>query len=157
MTHRSINRLCLGLLAACTFLLAPAARADKPSTGSSTGEDNMFQMMDTNSDGKVSVDEHAAGAKKMFDAMDTNKDGKVTVAEMDAYHERMGKKGRPGEMTSADKIKALDADGDGVLSADEHAAGARVMFDKMDTNKDGFLSKTELVSGHQHFMQKSTK
>ena len=114
-----------------------------------------FQSMDTNGDGKISAAEHAAGAKKMFDAMDANHDGKVTAAEMDAAHaKRMGATSSHSEMTSAEKIKAIDTDGDGILTAAEHAAGAQSMFDAMDTDKDGFLSKAELEAGHAKMMHK---
>ncbi len=40
--------------------------------------------MDTNHDGVVSADEHAAGAKQMFAKMDADHDGNVTATEMDA-------------------------------------------------------------------------
>ncbi|MDQ2870740.1 MAG: EF-hand domain-containing protein [Acidobacteriota bacterium] len=114
--------------------------------------------MDTNKDGKISADEHAAGAKQMFDAMDANKDGKVTAAEMEAAHERVtGKKAVKSDMTAAEKIKAIDTDGDGVLTAEEHAAGSRAMFEKMDTNKDGFLSRDELAAGHARMMAKPSR
>lgn len=124
----------------------------------------MLQKMDTNGDGKISAEEHAAGARAMFQEMDTNGDGKVSPAEMDAYHARTEamstkpeKAGKAMELTSAEKIKVMDTNGDGMLSADEHAAGARLMFDKMDTNHDGFLTKAELQAGHDHMMTKTPK
>ena len=57
-------------------------------------------------------------------------------------------------MKSADKIKAMDTDGDGKLSAAEHAAGAKEMFGKMDKSGDGNLSKTEMNEGHDKMMSK---
>lgn len=84
-----------------------------------------FQAMDADHDGKVSRDEHAAAAKRMFGTMDANKNGKVTAAEMDAAHERVtGQRAKKGDMTSAEKIKVIDTDADGVLTAEEHAAGS---------------------------------
>ncbi len=108
-----------------------------------------FKAMDKNSNGRLSPDEHAVGAKKMFDAMDANKDGKVTAAEMDAAQERVsGKKARAKELSSAEKIKVVDTDRDGILTVDEQASGAKTMFDRMDTDKDGFVSQAELAAGH---------
>jgi len=111
--------------------------------------------MDTNGDGKVSRDEHAAAARKMFATMDANGDGKVTAAEMDAAHKKItGKDPAPGDLSSAEKIKAIDQDHDGVLTAAEHAHGARTMFEKMDTNRDEFLTAAELNAGHAAMLKK---
>jgi Ca2+-binding EF-hand superfamily protein len=124
------------------------------------GGDVEFHMMDTNHDGKISADEHAAGAQKMFDKMDADHDGKVTVAEMDAMHEKVEdshakiEARHPAMLTSAEKIKMFDTNGDGVLSADEHAAGAKMMFEKMDTDHDGYLTKAELKAGREKLMSK---
>lgn len=49
---------------------------------------DMFATMDSNGDGKISAEEHAAGASAMFAKMDANHDGSVTAEEMKA-----GKKG----------------------------------------------------------------
>ena len=142
------ERLLAGV--AALAVLAYAAHANP---GKSDAE---FTMMDTNKDGRASAEEHAAGARQMFDAMDANKDGNVTAAEMDAAHERVtGAKANKTEMTAADKIKVIDKDGDGILSAAEHAAGSRAMFEKMDTSKDGYLSRVELATGHANMLRKS--
>ena len=120
--------------------------------------DAEFPAMDTNKDGKMSAEEHAAASKKMFDTMDANRNGKVTAAEMDAAHQRVtGKKAKKTDMSSADKIKVIDTDGDGILTAEEHAAGSRAMFEKMDTDKDGFLTKDELAAGHAQMMKKPSR
>ena len=57
-------------------------------------------------------------------------------------------------MSSAEKIKVIDTNGDGALSAEEHAAGSKMMFEKMDTDKDGFLTKAEMTAGHHKLMKK---
>lgn len=111
--------------------------------------DKEFAVMDTNGDGKVSPAEHAAGAKAMFDTMDGNRDGKVTATEMTAAHKAItGRDAQASDMSAADKIKAVDANRDGSLSPQEHAAGARTMFARMDADRDGMLSKDEMAAGH---------
>jgi Ca2+-binding EF-hand superfamily protein len=153
MTRRGLTVAISGMVGLCGLMLPRLALAHEGKAG---GPD-MFQMMDTNGDGKISPAEHAAGSMMMFQKMDTNGDGKVTAAEMDAFHAKMmaGHPGHPMAMSSADKIKAIDTNGDGVLSAEEHAAGSKMMFDKMDTDKDGYLSKAELEAGHAKMMNKA--
>lgn len=115
-----------GIVIVGVFTLASLAFADGAKSGTADAES---MKMDTNKDGGVSVGEHAAGTKQMFDAMDANKDGKVTAAEMEAAHERVtGRKATKSDMSAADKIKVIDTDGDGVLTAEEHASGSRAMF-----------------------------
>ena len=68
---RGIGLPVLGVAALFGFGL-PAARVALANEGSA---DAVFQMMDTNGDGKISREEHAAGAKHMFDTMDADQDG----------------------------------------------------------------------------------
>jgi Ca2+-binding EF-hand superfamily protein len=153
MTHIGFRHLLVGSLAVCGLAASPVALAGKGGDGA----DHQFAMMDADNDGKISADEHAAGARKMFDMMDADKDGKVTAKEMEAaHHEVTGAQARKSDMSAADKIKMIDTNGDGIVSADEHVAGAKKMFDMMDTNKDGFLSKAELAAGHK-MMHKESK
>src|SRR5262245_51828685 len=119
VTNRYVS--VIALVSGLAFAGAAFAGGDK---GDSANHE--LQMMDTNHDGKISEAEHAAGAKKMFTMMDANKDGKVTADEMDAAHKKMmGKDASAHDMSSADKIKAVDADGDGVLTAAEHEAASK--------------------------------
>ena len=151
MSSNKLSRMvgfAFGVAAVAGFALLPSvAHANRPEA--------TFESMDDNDDGKISQDEHFAAASRMFEKMDTNTDGTVTAAEMTAAHQRVtGKKAQKTELTAAEKIKMLDTDGDGVLTSEEHAAGARSMFDKMDADKDGYLSKSEFKSGHDKLLRK---
>jgi Ca2+-binding EF-hand superfamily protein len=132
--------------------------------------DAMFDQMDKNNDGKISAEEHAAGAKKMFDKMDANNDGRVTEDEMTAYiaekkearaakdsdkdRDKDRDRDRGEELSAKDKIKEIDTNGDGFLTAVEHRDGSKKMFEKMDTDRDGFLTRSEWDAGHQKLMKK---
>jgi len=45
-------------------------------------------------------------------------------------------------------IRVVDKDGDGALTATEHETASRGMFDRMDADKDDFLSPAEWDAGH---------
>ncbi len=145
-------------------LITTSVFADKAHDANSS-EEQKFKMMDANSDGKVTANEHAVGAKAAFTKMDANKDGKVTAAEMDSSqmdssHGGMNKEGKPNdahhrEMTSAQKIAVIDADKDGVITAAEHAAGSREMMKTMDADRSGDLTLQECKDGHKKMMSSS--
>jgi Ca2+-binding EF-hand superfamily protein len=143
---RTLSVSLLSFLGLCA-LSAPLAAHD------------MFRTMDANHDGKITAAEHAAGAKMMFDKMDTNHDGKITAAECDAGHAKMAKEeakeheGMKGmheagmkRMSGADMVKQLDTDGDGTVSAAEHARWSEKMFADADTDHDGSLTMAEMKS-----------
>lgn len=153
MSSNKLNRFigfACGVAGLCGFVVPSVAFANDAET--------KFESMDTNGDGKISPDEHAAAATRMFDKMDTNKDGKVTAAEMTAAHQQIaGKKAEKGELSATDKIKKFDTNGDGVLTADEFDAAAHLMFEIMDTDHDSYLTSTELKAGQQKHMHKPAK
>lgn len=153
------------------FMATPSALAFSlalavPAFANDKNYDEKFKEVDANSDGKISTDEYTADVKKKFDEMDEDKDGKVTAAEMTARHDKMmtdqakaagkDKKTEKSEMSSADKIKELDTDNDGILSSTESSEGATVMFRRLDTNKDGFLTKAEYSAGRDRYLKKKS-
>jgi Ca2+-binding EF-hand superfamily protein len=137
----------------CFMLSTSALAGDTPHKAHAVpaSADAELQMMDQDKDGKVSKMEHASGAKAMFNSMDADKSGIVTVAEMDAAQKMTTKTGEtpPGKISSAEKLKVVDTDGDGSLTEEEHSLGAEKMFGRMDTDKDGRLTKAELEAGHK--------
>ncbi len=120
-----------------------------------------MQAMDTNQDGRISRAEYLAGAKQMFMSLDGDQDGRVTAVEMDAAQKVVkaaeashGTEDQRGtaEMSAKNKAKVVDRNGDGVLTAKEHEAGAQQMFDNMDADNDGFLSAAEIMAGRAKLM-----
>jgi Ca2+-binding EF-hand superfamily protein len=45
----------------------------------------MFALMDSDSDGTVSLQEFQVAHERIFKAMDSNKDGQLTLEEMQAF------------------------------------------------------------------------
>jgi hypothetical protein len=136
-----MRRIILASIVFCTFTGAQAA--------------NDVFAWDTNKDGVLSSDEHAAGARTMYAAMDSDLDDSVTAAEMTASHEAVtGEQAKADELSSEEKIAVIDTNKDGVLSATEHAEGSRAMFNKMDKDVSGTLSQEELDAGHEELKKK---
>jgi hypothetical protein len=136
---RTVFALCFATLA--TLPLPAPADAPAPADG--------FARMDHDADARIDAGEHAAGARAMFTGMDADADSIVTAQEMDAAQARIhGAAAAPGAPSAAEKIAVIDTDGDGRLSADEHARGSRRLFAAMDADHDGALSRTEYDAGH---------
>jgi Ca2+-binding EF-hand superfamily protein len=107
-----------------------------------------LKAVDKNADGMLSRDEAASLPRisKHFDEIDANHDGFITFDELHAF----GAKHRGGRH-HGHALKALDKDGDGRISRDEAAAAPRLAqnFDRIDADRDGFLTKEELRAAHK--------
>ncbi len=108
-----------------------------------------IEKLDADGDGALSAEESRA-PQKVFSLADADGDGLLTREEMLAAGPPpgMGGKGKPPkdvspEDAAAHIIEKRDADGDGAISAAESKAPEEV-FDAIDTNQDGIVSKAEL-------------
>ncbi|MGB0722415.1 MAG: hypothetical protein ACPGU7_08455 [Gammaproteobacteria bacterium] len=85
LTALSLTTLSLAALAAAMF----AAPALAQQGGMPNAQAMFIDKMDTDKDGKVSLDEFRAPGDKMFAAMDSNGDGMIDTAEAKAFHQQM--------------------------------------------------------------------
>jgi hypothetical protein len=129
----------------------------------------MFTKMDANKDGQVTAAEMDAASPMMKHHKDAHAQGATTARNEDG-HDKENAADRPSEqggkaydqddsktggarmMSSSQKIAMMDTNGDGKLTAQEHAAGAKKMFTKMDADSDGTLTAQELREGHRTMM-----
>lgn len=108
----------------------------------------MIRKLDTDGDQRVSKAEFEAGYTEKFDMADTNRDGVMSTDELAAKKNK--KDGTNKGLKAEEKMAKKDMNADGQLSADEFAQAKTAKFDKMDANKDGFLTAQEIDSGKRH-------
>jgi Ca2+-binding EF-hand superfamily protein len=132
------------------FAAPGAVFADEPPR---EGPQAMWQKLDKDSDGRVSRAE-ADGAPhgklaSRFDAIDGNKDGFLTQDEFRAAH---GKKREQRGAQMQERLKEADINGDGQISLDEAQAKLPRLaprFNDLDADKNGMLSAEELAKARR--------
>lgn len=102
----------------------------------------LFDTIDSDKDGKLSLAELEAYRAAEFKAADTNADGALDAEEL-AARELARFQERLADRTQR-MIDNKDNDGNGSLSADEIGKGpAEDNFARIDTDNDGMISKEE--------------
>jgi hypothetical protein len=134
---RTLSSVVLTVAAACGYSL-PAVAGDGP------GCQKQQMVQDVEGNGQLTAASHVAGAAKRFEMMDADKDGKVTAAEIGASRGAEAIAWATEDVSASDKIRKLDANRDGALSAKEYADGSQAMFKSLDADGDGVLTPDEM-------------
>lgn len=128
--------------------------------------DARFARIDANRDGKLTKEDREirrqARLDQRFAALDTDRNGQVSKAEFAAGHQGRGDKGGEGHRWGKRGHHGFgggkmfrggggrgEAMKDGVLTRAEFMAKPLAMFDKADSNKDGFVTADEMKAARQ--------
>lgn len=124
-------------VAAVALAASAALAGDRQPPGAA-----MWDELDADGDGEVTLSEMNARHQQMFADADADGNGAISKEEMHAHFAKMHEEHRAERMG--------DKNGDGVVSRDEFEANARAHFEKLDANDDGVLSDDELAAGRGH-------
>lgn len=113
--------------------------------------------LDKNKDGTLSAEEISAASTALM-TLDKNKDGKLDASEL-IPAPRSGRptggntRGGSAENTDAfvNRIMERDKDKDGKVSKEEAGEQMSRFFGSMDSNKDGYLDREEMVATAKRF------
>lgn len=115
--------------------------------------EEFIKHFDRNKDGFLQVDEMPSPLRESFAKVDVNGDGKADPKEvvemLKVLRQRLAKDKPPPpnpevERFLANILERMDRDKDGKLSKEEAQGPIAQNFAALDTNKDGFLDRSEL-------------
>jgi hypothetical protein len=133
----------LSFLAAATLLTASVGFAAAPEDFARGGMHFDAKAMDADKDGMISQDEFMKFHADMWDKMKKDKDGMVAVSSHDF--------GRGGMHFDG---KAMDTDGDGMVSQKEYNVYYEAFWAKMTKDSKGMMSVADMQAMHDKMMMK---
>jgi Ca2+-binding EF-hand superfamily protein len=146
--YRIITRLAVAvpLTALSLYVSAQAGNPAAPDGARADLFQHMLQKMDTNGDGRISLDEYLAAATVRFKSIDSQNKGTIDAADIASSPEAIK---RIDHRANA-LVRHLDSAGNGYITPDEFVAGAQKRFARLDKNSDGKLTPDELAGRWTH-------
>lgn len=139
----------LAIVAALPVALFSIATLAQSTNTATTGNhptlfQHMLKKLDSNGDGRISLDEYLAGATARFKAIDTQNTGSFTATQLAASPQAL----KRNQMVANFLVKRMDTAGNGYITQDEYLAQARTRFAKLDKKGDGKLTVDEFHAAH---------
>lgn len=103
------------------------------------------KALDKDANGELSAEE-IAGASAALLTLDKNGDGKLTEDEIRPVRQP---RGESPQQIAHQMVENLDKNGDHKISADELPERMKPMMERLDANKDGFITEEEIVKGQE--------
>lgn len=129
----------------------PQRHGDRKGRGGPGGRGDGMAKLDANGDGVIDRAEAAKAPRlsQNFDKLDANHDGKLGADERPQRGQGEGRPGGRGDRGA--RMAQMDKNGDGKFSRDELAGHQRAVehFGDIDANKDGFLTREEMMAYHK--------
>jgi Ca2+-binding EF-hand superfamily protein len=134
--------------------LAGKGEPKKPAPPDGRDPAKMLQKLDANGDGKLEGNEIPERMRDKIAKIDTNGNGAIEATELEAMTARMAAKKPPAEEprrplpgAMIEQLRVLDLEGTGKILIADMPATAQRFAQRLDTDKDGYVSLDELKKG----------
>ena len=147
--YRTTRLAALAAIPMTALSLCAVGQPANPAAAPGTRPDffaHMLEQMDTNRDGRISLDEYVAAAGARYKSIDTQNKGRIDAADIASSPAAVARIDHRAESF----VKRLDTAGNGFVTKDEYLAAAQNRFARMDSNGDGKLTPDELASSREN-------
>lgn len=147
------TRFIAGIVVIATSVVAVGAYAQSAAKQQGQGAESgkhgkkmSFEVLDTDGNGEITLEELQNRSKDRFSETDTNQDGMLSAAELEAHAQK-----KTSERVAM-MIERHDTDGDSLLTIEEMPGSGRgeAMFARVDLDDDGIITQEEFEQAKSH-------